>query len=61
MHRKQEKLLHVEELNEFFEALNAFEGEQVIFASNHPHGGSEAMLLFSIGSFPTQNWWLNHS
>jgi hypothetical protein len=78
MYRKLEKLLHVEELNEFFEAhhdddtqtfldavvsyldfeividgqgieaLTALEGEPVIFASNHPYGGPEAMVLFSI-------------
>lgn len=30
------------------EALHALEGERVIFASNHPYGGPEAMALFSI-------------
>src|SRR5690554_5345216 len=78
MYRKFEKLLHLEEVNSFFEAhydddpqtfldsvvsyldlkialegqgieaLEALEGERVVFASNHPFGGPEAMVLFSI-------------
>ncbi len=78
LYGKLEKLLHVQELNEFFavhydddpqtfldavvsyldlnivingqgeEALSALANERVIFASNHPYGGPEAMALFSI-------------
>lgn len=79
-----EKILHVRELNEFFEAhynddaptfLNSvadylgfqtviegqglekvyeLEGQGVMFASNHPYGGPEAMTLFGklINRFP---------
>ncbi|NLZ77199.1 MAG: hypothetical protein GX911_04445 [Spirochaetales bacterium] len=30
------------------EALHALEGERAVFASNHPYGGPEAIVLFSI-------------
>ena len=75
LYRKLEKLLHLEDLNDFFEkhnndspqdfldavvehlnlkfefdgdeeALKALAGRSVMFVSNHPYGGPEAMLLF---------------
>ncbi len=75
VYRRLEKVLHIEDLNEFFEkhnddapqdfldavverldlklefdgdeeALKALRGKSVMFVSNHPYGGPEAMLLF---------------
>ncbi len=76
MYRKFEKILHIKEVNDFFEAhdkdepqefldnvvkflnigssydgkgqkaVEALQGQKVLFVSNHPYGGPEAMVLF---------------
>ena len=77
LYNKFEKILHIKELNEFFEAhcndepqafldsvveflniklelennigaldVEALKGQSVMFVSNHPYGGPEAMVLF---------------